>query len=625
MVNIKKSIGLKISIPIIITATIFLVAIIIINNYLFISYGAKDIENRIKNKLTQIESNIRRVENKALFVSYICSEMTTVKDAYNHFYETGDFDESSLMLEEEFTKINNTIINYTSKDSKIHFALPPARSFLRSWSKKRGEDLSSFRKTHILVSETHRPVKGIEVGRGGFVIRGIIPIFGDSSNYLGSVETYFSVASIVKEANIFENEEFAIFMQTDLLEIATKFSEEIRGNVEKHNETIGKLVLVEATSDRFHIKNLPEKELNQGLKNVTLFQKDSLQYAAFPIHNYDGKAQGVGVIQINRHDILTSINEAKVINSTLGIVFIVLLIILVLYFARIFIRKPISKVVDAMKKISQKQIDFQMDDKRDDEIGELYDSINEINQNLKEIIVNIGETASAVLMASDELSSASQGISERANKQASTTEEIAASMEQMLSSINSNTENAETTGIKATKSANEMEANNKVFMKTIESVSDISKKISMITNIAFQINILSLNASIEAARAGTAGRGFGVVAQEIKNLADKTKMASVEIEDLSRDGQHISGIAGEKLEKLIPEIIESAQLVNNIVTASREQQSGVDEINTSVQQLTDITNGNSASAEEMSASAEQLAAQAEQLKNLISVFKIGDL
>ncbi|MEA3450657.1 MAG: methyl-accepting chemotaxis protein, partial [Bacteroidota bacterium] len=202
---------------------------------------------------------------------------------------------------------------------------------------------------------------------------------------------------------------------------------------------------------------------------------------------------------------------------------------------------------------------------------------------------------------------------------------IATSMEQILAMINSNTQNAIITGKTSKKTANEMKQSNEIFVKTIKSVSEISKKISIITEIAVKTDILSINAAIEAARAGEAGKGFAVVAHEIRKLADKTKTASDEITKLSQSGQDISKIAGEKLSKTIPEIIKSAELVGNIVSAGKEQQSGVENINTSIQQLTEITNENSASAEEMSSSAEQLSAQAEQLKELISVFKIGNL
>ncbi len=103
----------------------------------------------------------------------------------------------------------------------------------------------------------------------------------------------------------------------------------------------------------------------------------------------------------------------------------------------------------------------------------------------------------------------------------------------------------------------------------------------------------------------------------------KTKISSNEIEKISKYGQAISKTAGEKLTKLIPEILKSAEHINAIVLSSKEQQSGIEAINISVQQLTEITNENSASAEEMSASAEELSAQAEQLEELISVFKTG--
>ena len=116
-----------------------------------------------------------------------------------------------------------------------------------------------------------------------------------------------------------------------------------------------------------------------------------------------------------------------------------------------------------------------------------------------------------------------------------------------------------------------------------------------------------------------------MVAKEVRQLADKSKIASEEISELSESGQEISKKAGEKLERIIPEIMESVELVRNIVLASKEQQIGVGAINNSIQQLTEITNENSASAEEMSASAEELSAQAEQLKSLISVFKFGKL
>jgi len=299
--------------------------------------------------------------------------------------------------------------------------------------------------------------------------------------------------------------------------------------------------------------------------------------------------------------------------------------------AILFLRKDINilqKLSKNLDEISKNNLTVTFDSKhinRKDEFGQISKSSKRLVLSLMKIISNISNTITSVSDASNQLSSASQNISQHANEQASTTEEVASSMEQILAMINSNTQNAEITGKTSEKSATEMQKSNEIFIKTIKSVSEIREKISIITEIADKTDILSINASIEAARSGEVGKGFAVVAHEIRKLADKTKTASDKITELSENAQDISRIAGDALEKVIPEIIRSAKLVGEIVSASREQQIGVENINTSIQQLTEITNENSASAEEMSASAEELSAQAKQLKELISVFKIGNL
>ena len=322
-------------------------------------------------------------------------------------------------------------------------------------------------------------------------------------------------------------------------------------------------------------------------------------------------------ISIQKNIIFAETNKQILILIIFGIISIVLIVFVSRYIAETF-TTPIKEVVKALEKMAQKQINFQMDTKRQDEIGTLYNSINQMNNVFTKMITGIDETASSVLTASKQLSTISQEISQRANEQAATTEEVATSMEQMLATINSNTQNAEITEKTSTKSANRLKQSELVFKQTINSVSEISKKISIITEIANKTDMLSINAAIEAARAGESGKGFSIVANEIRKLADKTKKASDEITELSGKGTSVSKITGKTLEKLIPEIIISAKLVSNIVSSGKEQQTSAKNINISVVQLADITNENSASAEEMSASAEELSAQATLLKSLIA-------
>ncbi len=240
------------------------------------------------------------------------------------------------------------------------------------------------------------------------------------------------------------------------------------------------------------------------------------------------------------------------------------------------------------------------------------------NKILLRFVEGITVSSDEVYQASEQLSNMSFEISVNATEQATTTEEISASVEEILTMISSNVENAEKTAETAERSAEEMKKSNEIFMETINLVSEISEKIEIIAEIADKTDILSINAAIEAARAGDAGKGFAVVAQEIRKLADKTKKASQEINELSKKGQEISSVARDKLATVIPEVVYSAQLVKDIVVASKEQKAGVEGINNSMLQLTEISNKNSSLAENLSASAEELSAQAEKLKSLIA-------
>ncbi len=371
--------------------------------------------------------------------------------------------------------------------------------------------------------------------------------------------------------------------------------------------------------DNTIIKCIDNQETGKGIKIGSTGDKEYNYYIPLKIK---GLQWGL-FTTVSVDEVLSPIYYEGKIMLIVSIIAI-LLIIISAYFLSKSISKPIEKVLNAMKKMSEKQVNFKINDKRKDEIGELYKSINKINTNFKGILLNINNTAIAVSGASDQLSSASQNISNRANEQAATTEEIASSMAQMTATVNSNTEIAENTGKISSQTAKETKNSNKILQQTIKSVSEISDKIKIISEIANKTDILSINAAIEAARAGEDGRGFAVVAKEIRKLADKTKISSNEIDKISKYGQDISKSAGEKLTKLIPEIIKSAEYVNDIVLSSREQQSGIEAINISIQQLTEITNENSAAAEEMSASAEELSVQAEHLKKMILVFRIGN-
>jgi methyl-accepting chemotaxis protein len=263
---------------------------------------------------------------------------------------------------------------------------------------------------------------------------------------------------------------------------------------------------------------------------------------------------------------------------------------------------------------------------------------NAVADRLAEIIARLKGTSGSLKLATGEILSGANDLSERTTKQAATIEETSAAMEQLATTVMQNARRAsDASGVAATvtRTAEEggqvMTAANEAMERITASSARISNIIGLIDDIAFQTNLLALNASVEAARAGEAGKGFAVVAVEVRRLAQSAAEASAEVKALIeqsgtevKGGSRLVADAAEKLTAMLAAARSSNELMDGIAKDSREQASAIEEVTTAVRQMDEMTQHNAALVEEINAAIEQTEAQASDLDHIVDVFTLGE-
>lgn len=260
---------------------------------------------------------------------------------------------------------------------------------------------------------------------------------------------------------------------------------------------------------------------------------------------------------------------------------------------------------------------------RKDELGELGLALAALISSVTQVVSNIMDASDLVASGSNQISTTSQSVSSGASEQAASTEEISSTMEEMASNIRQNADNAMATSSLAEKTVERSTRGGDSVNKTVTAMKDIASKIAIIEDIASQTNLLALNAAIEAARAGDAGRGFAVVASEVRKLAERSQIAAAEISELSKNSVSIAEESGSLISSVIPDIQKTTELVEEITSASREQDVGAQQITKAIMQMDTVTQQNASVSEELASMAEELSSQAQVLQEAIRFFKIN--
>lgn len=320
-------------------------------------------------------------------------------------------------------------------------------------------------------------------------------------------------------------------------------------------------------------------------------------------------------------------------------VLLVLLTAGVLYgLVRSMVTRPLTSASGAAREIAGGDLTIRIDNQRDDEIGRLVASMNDIGSGLTRVVHSVREGAESLATASAEIAQGNQDLSARTESQASALEQTAASMEELSAQVKHNAENARQANQLAADASTVAARGGEVVgsvVVTMRAINDASKKISdiisVIDGIAFQTNILALNAAVEAARAGEQGRGFAVVASEVRSLAGRSAEAAKEIKNLINasvervdQGTALVDQAGTTMAEVVQSIRKVTDLVAEISLASNEQAAGVAQVGEAVVQMDQVTQQNAALVEEMAAAAGSLKAQANELVQTVAVFKLDN-
>ena len=311
---------------------------------------------------------------------------------------------------------------------------------------------------------------------------------------------------------------------------------------------------------------------------------------------------------------------------------------LMLYIIARSVTKPLNNAVEIAERVAAGDLTARIATEGRNETSRLLASLGRMNDNLRNIVSEVRVGVDTIGATTGDIALGNADLSARTEAQASSLEETAASMEEFMSTVRGNAENADQASLVAIQASTVAQQGGKVVSEvvaTMEAIDESARKIvdiiGVIDGIAFQTNILALNAAVEAARAGEQGRGFAVVAGEVRSLAQRSAAAAKEIKHLIDEsvervaaGSRLVSQAGTSMDDILSSVQRVSAFVSEIVVASREQASGVHQVNDAITVLDGTTQQNAALVEQAAAAASSLDEQARHLARIVSVFHTGN-